>query len=1358
MRVVHRSGRHETPAGAGRRDRIVTLDITDPSATVGDVAAALSRQATVPTAGLTVDGRWHPPSAAAADLALHVGSVLEPSLTPPTSPPAPARVLAVVGGLRAGGASPLDGRTAVGRGGLCSVVLDDPTVGRRHVQFDGARVEADPNATNPVLVDGAAVASGDLAPDSVVTVGATQLASRIALDDRPLAVREGLGRTAGLLPFNRPPRFSPAVQAPTLHVPAEPPDPERVEPPSFAALVLPVIAGAVMAVLFSPYMAIFTALGPTLLLGTWWERRRRARRAHRRAVREVAAAVADVGATIDDRRDAERTRRRAVVPDPAEVVRRASTGSVRLWERRAGDDDAFLVGVGAVTEPYAPELVTDDGEPATAVVELIASAAPLVDLPLPLTLAPGTTLGVVGTPPARQAVARSLTLQLATHHGPSDLAISVVAETEHLGAWHWSTWLPHTVDRVTGDLPLAPIGPDGAEQLSGRLAAADTAHLVVLDGDTMFEGRGAPGRRATAADHSIVVALVDDTHRLPAGCDHIVVVDEFGRVELLDPRIDGVGVRGLAWGIAPGDAESAARGLARFDDPELSCAGAGIPDRANLLGLLGIDTTPAEIEARWGRSRGSAALVAPIGRDGDGPVELDLVGDGPHLLVGGTTGAGKSELLRSLVASFAATADPDHVAFVLVDYKGGAAFDCCADLPHVAGLVTDLDADLAARALRCLDAELHRRELLLRSVGAEDLAAYRAATASAAAAEPLPRLVLVVDEFASLAADLPDFLDALVGIAQRGRSLGVHMILATQRPAGVVTEDIRANTGCRIALRVTGRNESTDIIDAPDAAAIPRTRPGRAVARFGPSELVGFQSALVTGRSSSTAPVQVSWPFGDISLDDIATDDASGPSDLERLVDAIRVAHGDRPLPKAPWPEPLPDAGVADDAGWWLVDRPEQQRQTVEGWTPADGHLVVLGGPGSGVSTTLVAAACVAIDGGAHLHGVDLDAGMLTGLSDLPSAGTIAAPVDAERRLRVLRWLAGEVDRRRANPEIDHQPIVFVIDDLGGFSRAHDPVRATAPHDQLEAIWAAGPSVGVTVVVGLRRAAELPPALVAGAGSMLAHRVLDPGDAHRFGLRDVPSAMPPGRAIRAADGAQLHVLIPDGDVGRAVDRRRSVRPATPPMRIGTLGTNVDLDDVLADAPATDGAALRLPIGRLDADLSPAILELHPGDHALVMGPGRSGRTTALATIGTAARSAGWRCVVTGARSAALAEMLGVEWLDASDLPVSLDRTVVLIDGAMDELDPAGRLAALSAERSVHVIAADRADRIRSAYGHWVKELASSRTGVLLQPDPIDGDLLGAPLPGRLDLAPVPGRGVVINAGRFEPAHIARFQP
>ena len=337
-----------------------------------------------------------------------------------------------------------------------------------------------------------------------------------------------------------------------------------------------------------------------------------------------------------------------------------------------------------------------------------------------------------------------------------------------------------------------------------------------------------------------------------------------------------------------------ARRLARYVDGDQPDLDGRLPSSVRLAQLLEHD--PADVDellARWAASDGAAALAAPLGATEDGPLAVDLVADGPHALVAGTTGAGKSELLRTWVAGLAATVDPRQLNFVLVDYKGGAAFDVCSRLPHTVSVVTDLDESLAARALRCLEAELRRREARLREAGVDDL---RRLPSTAAADRPggrLARLVVIVDEFAALAAELPDFVDSLVDVAQRGRSLGVHLILATQRPAGVVSERVRANVALRIALQGAG------------SPGVPRRARRRRRGRPAPPPAGPGGRALRPGRGPHHAdrPRLRPRPAG------------SGSSELAAIVAAARAAAARLGIgpPRSPWPPPLPDRLLLDE-------------------------------------------------------------------------------------------------------------------------------------------------------------------------------------------------------------------------------------------------------------------------------------------------------------------------------------------------------------------------------------------------------------------------------------------------------------
>lgn len=1288
--------------------------------------------------------------------------------------------------------------TIVGRTSTCDLVIEDPTVSRRHCAVivdpdQGHATITDLGSSNGTWLDAEAVSSTTDLPDGAwVHLGASILEYRRCSPTPPaprlLPVTDDPSGRPGTwtVPFNRPPRPGPPPSPAPVPVPDVTTRTAATTRLGIAALAGPAIAGIAIAVVAgNPTWALFTLLGPLMLLAGWWDQRRQHRRETRGAARRSRSDLAMFRTGLRHAGDAEIHRRRRSAPDPATIRQWIEGPSARLWERRPTHDDFLVlrVGVGAVT--WTPPLTGDlpplprpgNTDPATETLRaIVEEASTLTDVPIRVDLRSGAVLGIVGPPGVTAACTRALILRLCTLHGPADLELDVLPDNGPMS--EAARWLPH---RMPWHTWADTDGMDATRPPGSSNPCAPVRVLLVTD-PAVLDGHRSTVRRAMQGRDDLAMIVVSERReRLPSTCTTVIeCIDAHGSAHLYGPRVGEVVHELRLDGIAPDPTSHLTRLLARHHDPERRLHHALPSGDLRLFDLLGLVDDPRELATeltrRWRRRADLSSLRWPLGVGEGGTVEFDLAGDGPHLLVAGTTGAGKSELLRSMIVGLAASRPPDTVSFVLIDFKGGSAFDELADLPHTVGVVTDLSPETTRRTLTILEAELRHRERVLLDAGAADVAEL---------SDGPGRLVIVIDEFATLARELPGALDALVSIAQRGRSLGIHLVLATQRPSGSVSDAIRANVGARIALRLQSRADSDDVVDAPDAAAIPRRTPGRAMVRIAAESLFAVQVASVgLAVRTTTGPrvhCRVGWPDADhpdtpSSEHSDASEEPSGhtapeTSDLSRFVHAARAAAtaSGAPRPRKVCPPPLQgrhhleelcDGDDPTMLGIAVADVPDEQRRSTLGWSLSEGPLVCVGVTGSGTSTALRAlgvraarrpaseVALVVFDGADRA---------LSDLGNLPHTAALIEASDEERQRRAVTRLTQELTRRRSRPDQDAPRVVVLVDDGAALlQRWGDPVDGLS--DALGELFTQGAALGIHCAWATDRLGAVPLSWQASCTQRWVFRLADrsqvPGARQDLCDPDRPS----GRFLDVARDVTAHVARPIDDpahLGALVDAAGAVGTAHRHLSVGSLPDPVVIGALGASDSSVDGV-LDVPLGIGHESLRTVGFHLAPDDHAVVTGPPRSGKTSTLHTIMELAHRDGWSdqlLCVSGRRpsrhpgwEAHLVAAPALSGVVTSRLDEGRG-TVVLIDDA-DRLPDDGHGLVQLLERghpSLHVVAATDPTALRTGYGHFLRHLCRSHHGLLLCPDTdIDGEALRVRLPRRAPIPLTPGRGYLVG--------------
>ncbi len=906
-------------------------------------------------------------------------------------------------------------------------------------------------------------------------------------------------------------------------------------------------------------------------------------------------------------------------------------GGPRMWNRGAGDSGFCLVRVGLGTRPLATRLVAPEITPveradpvtAAALQRFLDTHSTIAHAPVTLGLREIAAVTIDGDPSQVRALLRAMICQLAVRHSPDQLLIVGAIGDANRAHWEWLKWLPHNrhpsaTDALGRARMVYPSRADAFSELNGL---AGPYVVVIADSDEC--GEPMPVIEAVS---TLEVGTFSDgaplTIRHPDTADALVRPDQ---MELAD-------------------ALACAQRLAG----QRSTKAVGVA--ADWSTLVGIDEiTSFDPSVIWRSQTQADRLRAPIGTTTGGvPLELDVKelaerGMGPHGLCVGATGSGKSELLRTITLGMMVRNSPEILNLLLIDFKGGATFLDLARAPHVAAVITNLaeEAPLVTRMRDALAGEMNRRQHALRAAGCGGVAVYERARRAGAQLPALPTLFIIVDEFSELLSQHPDFADMFVAIGRLGRSLGMHLLLASQRLDEGRLRGLEAHLSYRICLKVLSASESRTALGTLDAYQLPN-EPGAGFLRAPAGEPVRFQAAYVSGTMGGDTPAPPAsfnprvFTSRNLGPAAVAAGETSECTVLQAVLDRFS-GHG--PPAHQVWLPPLQESpalrallvhagsapgGLTVPIG--IVDRPFEQCRTpfVVELSRAAGNVAVVGAPLSGKSTalrTLVTALAATHDAGqVQFYCLDFGGGGLGSLRTLAHVGAVAGRAERELVVRMVAELESVVRsrevffrehhvdsiaryRRQRAADADSFGDVFLVVD--GWASLRQELAGL--EESITALATQGLSFGVHVVLSASRWAEIRPSLKDQLGTRIELRLGDPADSEldRRQARQVPPDRP-GRGL-SPDGLHMLIALPI-DVGELPGRDgTSVAPPIP-----LLPTRVGHDDVVRRAGSAFGAGILLGIE--EHGLQPLAVDFELDVHLLVIGDNECGKTAALRTL------------------------------------------------------------------------------------------------------------------------------------------------
>ncbi|GAB3607786.1 type VII secretion protein EccC [Conyzicola nivalis] len=866
---------------------------------------------------------------------------------------------------------------------------------------------------------------------------------------------------------------------------------------SIGAIVMAVSSAGITG-LITGGMFLLSSVGFVAVNG--WRQRSQRMSATLGARREYLAYLGELRQTV---RVAGKQQRRAanwLNPAPSALTFLAEERT-RVWERSTDDADFLSVRVGTSDQPLCVQLEAPELPPLAQLDPVAASAAHRFmlsheiqkHLPLAASIRDYSRIEVTGNEEEARSFVRAMLLHAATMHHPESVQVAVIADDSVLPQWEWAKWLPHTHSRQVNDGlgPARMIGSNAAEiedmlppdlrerPRFGRSSAAVLPHVIVIT-----DGARIPVSSAIITDDGVQGVTVID---MPARWDDLdnpsnlrIALGQTGKkgddiqAELITLQAPAVAF--VADQISIVESEATARRLMPLFSGTASVAAArsGSTEQMELVDLLGLpDVRDIDFAQAWEGRLERDRLRVPIGQTTDGaPIILDIKesaqqGMGPHGVMIGATGSGKSEVLRTLVLALAMTHSPEQLNFVLVDFKGGATFAGMAGMPHVSAIITNLGEEIALvdRFQDALQGEVVRRQELLRSAGNfANVSDYeKARRGGRTDLAPLPALLIVADEFSELLSAKPEFVDSFINIGRVGRSLQVHLLLASQRLEEGKLRGLDTYLSYRVGLRTFSAAESRSILGVPDAYTLPQ-QPGVGFLKSDTETMDQFRAAYVSGPPKRRKRAAAAKATGHDAAADVelftaspvwraAPIESAAEPEIEFLGEpeetrstfeiAVERMSGFGPAAHQVWLPPLtvpasldelmPDLAVDPQLGLvsqgWrnaggltipigIVDIPlEQRRESLTvSLGGAAGHMAIVGGPLSGKSTllrtTVAALSLTHTPLEVQFYVIDFGGGSFAGLTDFPHISGVATRSEPDVVRRTVAEVTSIVNAR----------------------------------------------------------------------------------------------------------------------------------------------------------------------------------------------------------------------------------------------------------------------------------------------------------------------------------------------------------